>query len=556
MINYYISHGAHIIDSACGAGKTSDIFSFICQHYDEGILYCVDSIAELHKMYDRLKATLVPIHISADDIMMITSERSAEAEYIRHIYHNDPNILLTKKILLITHVRFFSSMINYFVIYNQKVPIFPFDGNFNTLLTRPDLRQWIFFDETPLWIRPFCTMPKCFLGIFSEDVNGVSQCKPIDGLLKGYNDYIKYTQQDPFHHYTRLDALEEESVLSMIPTMYPTWISEERTKNLDIIFRPRNLVVPQMQTHVLVFEGAADLLLRNSPFIFSPSNGRKYNADVHFYKIPFEVKRGADFNNNINKYMASLQVVSEIILRNIDHGKKTLVCLWKSSSTKEDSEETNSSQFRDMIKDKLLQDVTSHNYNPQMFDVIYYGENKCKSSNDYKDFAAIILLGKWRIPSDKYIEHNLNWGTNISYIEFNMWFFVQLICRIGIRNHNGGLFDVYLSEDFDDSFINDLDNYFNRGVLPNPAPKSIQDMLTGRLKSLGIKRDNVGYINSLCSLIPGLQEHILNEGNTNTLDIQLSRDQLKTIIPTENGNFARSRKRLVEALRKVNVRWV
>ena len=104
MINYFISHGAHIIDSACGAGKTSDIFSFICQHYDEGILYCVDSIAELHKMYDRLKATLVPIHISADDIMMITSERSAEAEYIRYMYQTNPIILLTKKILLITHV--------------------------------------------------------------------------------------------------------------------------------------------------------------------------------------------------------------------------------------------------------------------------------------------------------------------------------------------------------------------------------------------------------------------------------------------------------------------
>lgn len=547
-IDYNKGYGAYTMDSACGAGKTTEIFNFICQYYDEGILYCVDSIAELHKMYNNL---IYYGHISAADIMMITSERSAEAEYNRYIYHTDPNVLFTKKILLITHVRFFSSMINYFVIYNPKGPVSPFDGNFNTLLTRPDLRQWIFFDETPMWVRPFCTMPKSFLGTFSEKVNGIWQCKSTDGLREGYNDFIKYTSEDPFCHDTRLGALEKEAVLSMIPTMYPIWISEEKTKNLNIIFRPRNLVVEQMQTHVLVFEGAADLILRNSPFVFTPSTGRKYNADVHFYKIPFDVERGANFDNN--KYMASLQIVSDIILGNIANGKKTLVCLWKSSnSVKDDFEGANSSKFRDEKKDKLQQVVISHNYNPQMFDVIYYGENKCKSCNDYRDYSSLILLGEWSL--SKSSEHNLNWGTNISDTEFKMWFFVQLICRIGIRNHKGGDFDVYMSEDFDGNFVADLDNYFKNGVLPNPAPKRVQITLTKRLNSLGIKRDTVGYIKSLCLQTPGLQDHIMNEGNTNPFDLSLSRDQLKAIIPSENGNFARSKKRLVEALRKVNVR--
>jgi hypothetical protein len=187
-----------------------------------------------------------------------------------------------------------------------------------------------------------------------------------------------------------------------------------------------------------------------------------------------------------------------------------------------------------------------------MFDVIYYGENKCKSCNDYRDYSSLILLGEWSL--SKSSEHNLNWGTNISDTEFKMWFFVQLICRIGIRNHKGGDFDVYMSEDFDGNFVADLDNYFKNGVLPNPAPKRVQITLTKRLNSLGIKRDTVEYIKSLCLQTPGLQDHIMNEGNTNPFSLSLSRDQLKAIIPSENGNFSRSKKRLVEALRKVNVR--
>ena len=156
MIDYNLSRGAYIVDKACGKGKTTEIFDFIVQHYDEGILYCVDTIAELNRMYNNLYINLVQNgKISLDDILMITSEKNPNARGNLYSYHSNPDQLFSKKILLITHVRFFTSLINLFLIYRPVALPPPFDGNFQSLLTRGDLRQWIFFDETPMLFREF-----------------------------------------------------------------------------------------------------------------------------------------------------------------------------------------------------------------------------------------------------------------------------------------------------------------------------------------------------------------------------------------------------------------
>ena len=151
MIDYNLSRGAYIVDKACGKGKTTEIFDFIVLHYYEGILYCVDTIAELQKMYDKLNAALIQTgKIFPEDLLMITSDPNIHARGNLYSYHSNPEPLFSKKILLITHIRFFTSLINLFLIYRPVAPTPPFDGNFQSLLTRGDLRQWIFFDETPM----------------------------------------------------------------------------------------------------------------------------------------------------------------------------------------------------------------------------------------------------------------------------------------------------------------------------------------------------------------------------------------------------------------------
>ena len=70
-------------------------------------------------------------------------------------YKDNPEIIMQKKILLITHVRFWTDLINFFLIYKPTSEVDVFDGDFRKFMTRKDLRGYIVFDETPTFIKPF-----------------------------------------------------------------------------------------------------------------------------------------------------------------------------------------------------------------------------------------------------------------------------------------------------------------------------------------------------------------------------------------------------------------
>ena len=110
--------GGFIVSSGMGSGKTESIKSLIRQKYDEGILYCVDTKEELGKMYRWIQDELVndaSCNLSAGDVMIISSA----PEYTHYLsqYRDKPEILVEKKVILITHVRFWTDLINYFLIY-------------------------------------------------------------------------------------------------------------------------------------------------------------------------------------------------------------------------------------------------------------------------------------------------------------------------------------------------------------------------------------------------------------------------------------------------------
>ena len=555
MVDENIPRGSYIIDQACGRGKTTDIEKFIIQHYDEGILYCVDSIAELNKMKNKLEIALVRTgKISDADIMTITSEQTPDARGVLYDYHTHPESLFTKKILLITHVRFFTSMLDYFVIYRPNAPVYIFNGDLQALLTRDDLRQWIFFDETPMWIHPFCTIPRSLLGAFSEKQNGVWRCKIVGDIQDTYNKFIKGTREDPFRHDTCLDDLKKQCVLKMIPNRYDVWMSQSKSTDISIYFRPRDFAVNGIKTHILFYEGAADLLLSCSPFSLVPTLGRKYDAQISFHKLPFLTERGQKFDEK--KYKASLDPVIRIILDNWQIGKKTLVCIWKTKeSSKDDIDGANNSQFRDDVKAYIIDQGYALGCNIEgYFDVIYYGENKCKSCNDYRDFSAIILFGKWFMPDNKCSEHNLNWGTNITPRRLHLWFYVQLISRIGLRRHDGGIYDVYMTNDFSDDFIGQLDNYFNNDLLPEDRKKSIEEDLDDRLQGVHLYKMTKDRIKILCATHPELRNHILDPDKNTILELYVTDEELKEILSYEGRHFTRAKEVFGNALRHVNVR--
>ena len=109
--------GGFIVSPAMGSGKTESIKSLIRQKYDDGILYCVDTKEELKKMFLWIQEELVndsSCSLNSGDVMIISSD--PEWTHYLSLYRDNPEILVEKKVILITHVRFWTDLINYFLI--------------------------------------------------------------------------------------------------------------------------------------------------------------------------------------------------------------------------------------------------------------------------------------------------------------------------------------------------------------------------------------------------------------------------------------------------------
>ena len=147
--------GGYIISTGCGAGKTESIKQLIAQQKNKGIVYCVDTIYEVDKMYNYLIDNSI---LSELEILRVHGEKSAEVEL--KMYLNNPDAIMKKKVVLLTHVRFWTDLIDRFLIYNPKLPVTSFDGDFMKLMQRDDLRGYIIFDETPMFFKPFIKIAK------------------------------------------------------------------------------------------------------------------------------------------------------------------------------------------------------------------------------------------------------------------------------------------------------------------------------------------------------------------------------------------------------------
>ena len=106
--------------------------------------------------------------LNYNDVMIVSSDK--DFQYQLSLYRDNPEMLVYKKVILITHVRFWTDLINYFLIYSpdKNEEVRPFDGDFARLMTRDDLRRYVVFDETPTFIKPFVEFDRTLLGIFGK----------------------------------------------------------------------------------------------------------------------------------------------------------------------------------------------------------------------------------------------------------------------------------------------------------------------------------------------------------------------------------------------------
>lgn len=529
--------GCYTIACGCGAGKTTNIKSLILAKYQEGVLYCVDTLCALCEMYEFVYHNLIQTgQLQEDDVAIICSEQEDNCLKTMHTYLNDPSVLVQKKVVLTTHVRFFSSLINYFLLY--RVPrnsIGCFDGDFTALMQRSDLRRWIIFDETPLFIKPFFTMSYSFLGCFSEnDPRGQGmKCKSLLEIKRYYTAFISGRKDDPFKHNTVVDRIKLETVLSLIPRLYSSWVSQQKGNDqLEIYFRPVDLCQPIVNSHVLVFEGVGDILLSRTPYAMLDVS-QKYSGQVQFCPIDqFQLKRQIRDNETLTNETNRLK---SIISYNISHGKKTLVVCWKDQGkeTNCDMEGANQSAFRDWIDEQL-----SKSFERNWYRVIYYGSSFCKSTNAFHDFDAIVLWGKWSFPSTERKKILSNWGTMLSGVELDTWFFTQLISRIGLRNHDpNGEYRVYYTDDFCLNLINHLNAYFQNAPIQTDKmpPYNWQDVLNEK----SIYRMQRKHVQRFINAYPELKRHVLHL-DTTWQNVDISRTEVMDLLETDSAHASRA----------------
>ena len=531
--------GGYIVSSGMGSGKTESIKSLIRHKHDEGILYCVDTRDELEKMFGWIVENLVVEGVLRMEDVMIISSDPGRADFLGQ-YRDNPGVLMEKKVILITHVRFWTDLINHFLIYKPQKEVAPFDGDFRTLMGRDDLRGYVIFDETPTFINPFVEFDRSMLGIFGKtDENGNIVCKPPEELGRYYDLFIRGGKNDLFNQAYRINRMKRDVVLGLIPKYYGSWVMSD-TDKVGITFYPVDLCPGGMtiSTHILIFEGAGNILFRGSTRFTLLDTESKYNTVTDFKRMDFGLSRKC-FDE------AGFRTFVERTGRLID--KPSLIVCWKDINGDDDG--PGKSGYAERFRRLLV----AEGVDPGLFTVTYYGATDNKSTNSYRDVEQILLCGDWNLPNTESAKIRRAYGTSTDPHSQKDWYFSQLITRIGIRKHiEGEVYTVWHTDDFDERFIERMDAYFNENRVIGKASVSHNDW-EKRLEGMKIRSNIKEEIRLLARYDKDMQRAI-------TMDSEYTKEVTfcyLEMIGIKRGKRERGRyKALIDVLKTMGINLV
>lgn len=531
--------GGYIVSSGMGSGKTESIKSLIRHKHDEGILYCVDTKDELEKMFGWIVENLVVEGVLRMEDVMIISSAPGRADFLGQ-YRDNPGVLMEKKVILITHVRFWTDLINHFLIYKPRKEVAPFDGDFRTLMGRDDLRGYVIFDETPTFINPFVEFDRSMLGIFGKtDENGNIVCKPPEELGRYYDLFIRGGRNDLFNQAYRINRMKRDVVLGLIPKYYGSWVMSD-TDKVGITFYPVDLCPGGMtiSTHILIFEGAGNILFRGSTRFTLLDTESKYNTVTDFRRMDFGLSRKCFDEKGFGTFVKRIG-------RLID--KPSLIVCWKDINGDDDG--PGKSGYAERFRRLLV----AEGVDPGLFTVTYYGATDNKSTNSYRDVEQILLCGDWNLPNTESAKIRRAYGTSTDPHSQKDWYFSQLITRIGIRKHiEGEVYTVWHTDDFDERFIERMDTYFNENRVIGKASVSHNDW-EKRLDGMRIRSNIKEEIRLLAKYDKDMQRAI-------TMDSEYTKEvtfAYLEMIGIKRGKRERGRyKALIDVLKTMGINLV
>lgn len=592
-------YGAYSIASGCGSGKTTLIRELIKLKWSEGVLYSAFTIEEVNSMYQWIKENMIDTGIiSMDDIIVLHSDYRSEGTD-NNLWRNNPEELMNKRIILCTHYKLLNEPIDLMIAssFNDQLgkdmnsPIFNSGVGIGSYP-----RQWILIDENiELNIRYYNILVNSLsllgkLEVTERRVTDKGRYETVDIEPKFvrsdifYKDFInKIYSMSKYMGYNLLDINPNESKINKIKFdqiahcifyKFEEYYKIAKEKNhVKVSFNFSDIIFPGIKFHLLLLDGTSDITLSGGNKFRVLTYDNKYTGDINLSLIPFnidrKIKNSLDIDNydsyirkELDNYIDSL---SEVIKSNT----QTLIFCWK--NFKIDNSEINDDidEFSGNIIEESRELILNKNFSlpsyiktkleergfieGKEFSIEYYGSGRDKAINDYRDYDAVVLLGKYQVPNSVIGEFNMVYGSNIGRLEYYSNRVIQAICRTRIRLHdNNKSLNIYMSSDWSGDIIGYVKSYLgiskiNR--LDTNANLETINKYYNILRSINItpkKAENISKIGLLDENI------IISLVNRTCYETQLKLNDMYSVLPMSRKDSNKYRN-IVRYLKENNV---
>ena len=542
-------YGAYAICPGCGSGKTTNIRDLISLKWYEGVLYSSFTKEECNKMYQYCK-NLVGSRgpngelLKLEDIIVLHSDYTAEGTD-NNLWRNKTHELADKRIIICTHAKLLNEPLEILLNSNFNRKLSDIIGPIraaSTVCGGNLPRQWILVDEmteSNIIINRINKSSLFGMGkivydkkvaVYNEET-GITTYKtvalPKPMMIRDINSYYEFKEHLKLYsemctdfssifkpEKCELDKLRNSQVCQSLYYNYEEYVNSSKDTNVSVSYSYTSMIHPDMNTHLLLFDGTSDITLKDSKKFKLLTYQNKYNSKVSINKFSFPLirKLKPNLSEDMELYLRDkLNKVVDSLENIIRQNNKTLIFTWK--NFKSDNSEVND----DVDESNITGISRSLNINPKLdltryiaielnnrgliegdnYSIEYYGSGRDKAINDYREYDAVILAGRYQVPNNVITDFNLINNTNITGVEYYANRVVQAICRTRIRLHNRQGINAYFSDDWDRSIIDYVDEYLNNGKKSYSIPNISDDIVT-RLRNLGITPKKAIKLSKLC----------------------------------------------------------
>lgn len=461
--------GLHVVSPGCGSGKTTIILEIIKNKWEDGILVVVPTINDAEALFARVESWKNGLScFKCPKIRVIHSDNSRITEMEE--YKKNPESLHDFNVLIITSVRLIIEPYDLFLKFGES-------GTRGLVMIDEMINFYPKPFEIPKEMKDilsFVDKKKTHFGKLGKDIGG--------GFYKHYYhdlDSMKaaYTSSG-FRLFSCRNGLNEYKTEYIMKYVLNNGLDK------GILGRVKDIAG---QTCIILFDGTADCLFKDSDARLIPITGSKYNSDISFSQFNMPFKRKNNEMWDMGQFENVAGTVLDMMTGIIGSGK-TLIVTWKTIDKFSGNRNNGTVDFLengDIIKTSykfpmiLEECLVKRGCNKDNFSVIYRGSGLDRGCNEYRDYQNLIFLGEWHIPEDIIGDINRMFGCKAKFRDYMKSLIIQTICRLRIRQHTGLPINVYFSSDIDYNLMSDVQGYFKSNSDPSckiegilkPCPK-------------------------------------------------------------------------------------